>query len=975
MCEEMFKGLTTKQEEAVRTIDQNLEIIACAGAGKTKTITLRIINLIANGVKPENIVAITFTKKAAAEMKARIYAAGEKYLPDKTLGFAGMYIGTIDAFCLKMLQDYASEYAKFSVLDEVQTRIFMEHNYSRDNDVTGLAGSVIDKAWNLNRDSGKYTQKLDYYTSLMSMLNNSYFDRACRENWSEDLKNRLDQYNGCLKEHKYFDYSALIREMIEYLDPDSDRNQGRLSEFAETVFEKVKYLIIDEYQDTNPSQEYLVKLFDRYAHSNLCIVGDADQTIYQFRGSDESNILSFAERYHAKKIRLKQDFRSTEAIVDIAAISIGYNHENDDDYEEMVRGRADGTNLEYETGDAVYAGFDNYDEESDFIVERIRELIALGIPYSEIAVLFRKRQRREYGVLLIDYQEALAEKLKNAGIPYVVEGINNLSNTSEYKAAAAIFHFIDVMYYQEGEPGAEKAREEEDALRQAWRGIDADHETTGLTAGIDEAIRELKGRTWKDIVYGNEFNMQQIYQDFISHMAFVDSDSGEAEIVLYNLGKFSKVIADYELLFFKDKAKYKSNRFIRHLQIVVAGLYPEGELDNAYIRGDAVRLMTIHQSKGLEFTAVFIPTLTVNNYPGIPFDSKNNIYGPIDAIDKMAGSNGASWLPNYRVYKFDEEAERKMFYVAVTRSKKYLFLTWGRTYGERYDSYHNEYVTVWEAESDFLEEIKDSEYLLKYSDDYRYTADFLPPMKEDPIPVVLNFSLLSNYFDCPYRFKLSNFYGFVQPYITEQGYGKVLHEIMMHIHRAWIEGRTLTEMEIDQIAEDALYLPFASDRQLANSLQGAKNCAQAYVRQNAADADKMIASELDINIEMGEGVSVNGRIDLVRRIDTDGSDKIAIVDLKSAGKDAEQCLNAEQLKIYALGYAQMIGKPADYLMIYNLDAPDGSKNAKEEIRQESIDAVQEKIMSAANHIRNSNLPRCEGEMCRKCYVRGLCKRS
>ena len=123
--DKLLDGLTEPQQQAVQEITHDLEIVACAGAGKTKTVTHRIIYMIANGVKPENIVAITFTRKAAAEMRGRIYDVGGKILGN-TKGFADMYIGTIDAFCLKMLQEYDPEYAKFSVLDEVQTKIFLE---------------------------------------------------------------------------------------------------------------------------------------------------------------------------------------------------------------------------------------------------------------------------------------------------------------------------------------------------------------------------------------------------------------------------------------------------------------------------------------------------------------------------------------------------------------------------------------------------------------------------------------------------------------------------------------------------------------------------------------------------------------------------------------------------------------------------------------------------------------------------------
>ena len=979
MVDEIFQGLTPKQEEAVRTLDQNLEIVACAGAGKTKTITLRIINLIASGVKPENIVAITFTRKAAQEMKSRIYAAGEKYLGN-TIGFAGMFIGTIDAFCLKMLQDYEPKYAKFSVLDEIQTKVFMEKYHTKNNDRTGFSGSVIDTANNLR---GRYSKKLDIYVGMMSMLNNCYFNRSYRGHWSDDLNRRLNAFNKCLRDNKYFDYSSLIREMIECLDPNSDRNQGRMSEFARKIFDKVKYLTIDEYQDSNPPQEYLADLFYTYGHANLCVVGDADQTIYQFRGSDESNILEFADKYNAKKIHLKHDFRSTEAIVDIANQSIIENHRNDAGYERMEVGEVPESRLAYEEGDTVHEFFADFNDESDFIVERIQKLHEIGIPLSEIAVLFRKRRKNHFSEIWVDFQEELARKLKNAGIPYIVEGLNNLSNTPEYNASCEIFRYIQKQYYPDNNPQnnaflpantVQDNRTPEDRLKDAWLKIEEWYDVPGLVDGIEDSVDELITKNWDNIRFGNDFNMQQIYQDFICHMAFVESGDAAAEILLYNLGKFSNVIADFERMFFCDSADFKAKRFISHLNLVADGLYPEGEEDNAYIRTDAVRLMTIHQSKGLEFTAVFIPALAQSIFPGSTFLRKpGKIYGPIDAIDEFAsaaGGNGADWVPNHDGFLWDAAAERKMFYVAVTRAKKYLFLSYSVSYdpGDGLDR-------ETEESSEFLDEICRSDYVKEFDETVDYTTDCLPLIEGEVIPITLNFSLLSNYFDCPYRFKLSNFYGFVQPYTTAQGYGKMLHEIMMHIHREWIEGNTLTHEQIDKIAEDALYLPFASETQIRTSLEGAKSCAQAYVAQNAADADKMIAAELDINIEMGDGISVNGRIDLVRKIEEDGKESVAIVDLKSAGKDAEQCLNAEQLKIYALGYAQMVGKSADYLMIYNLDEPDGSKNAKEEIRQDAIDQVQVKIKSAAEHIRNSDLPRCVGAMCEKCYVKGLCRRA
>ena len=812
----------------------------------------------------------------------------------------------------------------------------------------------------------KFGKKLNIYTGLMAILNSCWYDKTYRSRWDETTLTCLNAYNQCLREHKYFDYSGLLREMIEQLDPDSDTNGGTMSEFGRRIFAKVKYLTIDEYQDTNPAQEYLVRLFKKYGDAKLCVVGDADQTIYQFRGSDESNILEFKDKFQAERIDLNQNFRSTDGVIDIAAVSIGHGHQDDPEYVRMVPGKIPERRLAYETGDAVWNCMANYEEEADFIIDRMQALHALGLPYVEMAVLFRTRNRLNYGNVVCDFQHTLSKKMQDAGIPYIVEGLNLLSTTKEYAAAYGIFVYLydkicKAYYSEEGEtlfgfealPQHETQEEEaQERLLALWSGLSVPIQKQRLK----KAVADLAALEWQGKKFGHQCNMQQIYQDFIGTLAIMGDETEEMERVIYNLGKFSRLIADFELLYFKESPSYKIRRFRRHMEKVADGLYPEGMEDNSYLRGDAVRLMTIHQSKGLEFTAVFVPTLSHKVFPGEGFDKKGNIYGPIDAI------GGVDWIPNYCGYEGSVASERKIFYVAVTRAKKFLFLTYAEDYG-----------CGRETESIFLAEARESTYLKRFEPGLQYGREKLPEIEEAILPITLNFSLLSNYFDCPYRFKLSNLYGFVQPYTASQGYGKTLHEIMMHIHRFWIEGKRLDRQQVDEIAKRSLYLPFASEPQLEKSLQGAKKCAWAYVLQNQKDTDKIEAAELDINIEMGQGVSVNGRIDLVCRLDTpDGKEQVAIVDLKSAGKDAEQCLNAEQLKIYAIGYQEMKGKTADYTMIYNLDVPDGSANKGEKVDPEALAQTRQHVLDAADCIRNSRLPMRRGENCKNCYVRGLC---
>ena len=358
---DIFDDLSEKQKEAVQTIDEDLEIIACAGAGKTGVVTRRIVNILRlkPDIQPENIVAFTFTKKAAEELKSRINEYGKAVL-GHTKGFAHMYVGTIHGFCIRMLQDYIPKFQKFSVLDEIQTKLFVERYY----DECGMSDLELKK----------YIET-SLFITVMSVLNENWFEK---DKWDDKTQKAFDKYQKKLYEEKKFDYSLIMREMIYQLENNK--------KFSKLVCEKVKYLTVDEYQDTNPVQEKLIKILKGYG-TNICVVGDDDQTIYQFRGSEPENILSFKERYGIKKyIVLDKDYRSTAGIVDVAKRVIINNNNR------LSKSIVSGCATKYDIGDLAYEEYSDIDDEFEFIAKRIVKLHEIGIPYSEIAILLRKRK-------------------------------------------------------------------------------------------------------------------------------------------------------------------------------------------------------------------------------------------------------------------------------------------------------------------------------------------------------------------------------------------------------------------------------------------------------------------------------------------------------------------------------------------------------------------------------------------------------
>lgn len=884
----ILEGLSEGQREAVETIDEDLEIIACAGAGKTGVVTRRIINILNSnpGVLPENIVAFTFTKKAAEELKSRINTYGKAVL-GHTKGFAHMYVGTIHGFCIRMLQNYIPEFQKFTVLDEIQTKLFVERYYEE----CGMQDLELKK----------YIET-SLFITVMGILNENWFEQ---DKWDEKTHVAFEKYQKKMYEEKKFDYSLILREMINQLETNS--------EFATAIKNKVKYLTVDEYQDTNPVQDKLISILKKFG-ANICVVGDDDQTIYQFRGSDPQNILTFKERYKIKKyIVLDKDYRSTSGIVDVARRVILNNNLR------LPKTMTSGCTTKYDIGDLAYEEYADIDDEIEFIARRIIKLHEVGIPYSEIAVLLRKRK----------VSGKVAEILEEYNIPFVVEGVNDLFGTKECKAAKGIFEYLN---------GDIPATE----LFERWLevGYPLDKKE------VADALQYLATIDVKEIKLYSEFNIQAIYHEFLKRVSIVEDGRPETEILMYNLGKFSQVIADYEVINYTLKPRTKLNNFCSFLKYTASQYYPEGYLTNSYAKPDAVSIMTVHQSKGLEFAAVFIPQLNKNFFPAQRVGGK----GIWHVIDK-------SWITNADRFDGDIEEERKLFYVAVTRAKKYLYLT-------RSETSHDRYI------SPFLEEAKESSYLVKYDGNIQYEPEHLPSMKRESMPLSLNFSLLEDYFDCPYRFKLSMFYGFEQPIVPALGYGNVLHEIVKNIHIAALNGESLTKDDVKRMIDESFYLPYATPKLEENMYKSVTRAINNYVEHNRKEMKTVHMTETDIEIDMGDGIKVNGRIDLVKKIVSDGKEQIAIVDFKTANKEVVESINKEQLKIYALGYQELTGETADYMEVYQLDS---EKSMKEYVTENVIHDVRKEITDAAVNIRNNYLPRkCNKENCSKCHLNHLC---
>ncbi len=915
---------TTRQQEAIETTDHNLQIIACAGSGKTQVISERIVRILQkNGVTPSSILAFTFTEKAAAELKNRVLRITRQRIQNGIQGMAELFIGTIHAWCLRMLQDHAYEFQKYSILDDVKLKLFVDRKYKE----IGMR--------ELNLERYKDT---DYFITAMSILRES--ELRSDVELPANLTEAREQYEKTLQESAYFDFTMVLTETVRRLQTDP--------EFAGRVCSDLRYLIVDEYQDVNPIQERLIRaLYDAAKGLNLCVVGDDDQTIYQWRGSQIRNIIDFANRYDGvRSIKLEENFRSSAGIIDVAMRAIRNNQER------LPKEMRDTEAQTYEKGDILYNSFENEEAENEFIVRTIRKLrgtalkekgFVRGLDYSDFCLLFRKWSKAT----------TVVETLRREGIPFIVTGVNELFETTEVRAARSIFEFLSNQI-------------DESVIEDLWREAGVDTERTSLHAAIQELKkirRRLEATEPKKKLSYDRFVLQAVYQDFlktsgITEEVFFDSDTDEdehtnsrAEIAFYNLGQFSHVIGDYEQINFKSKPPLKLSFFMSFLRYAAENYYPEGWLNNSYRTPNAVQLMSIHQSKGLEFPVVFLPGLNRNYLPSKKHGGKS-VWHVLDR----------NLVVDQERYEVSEEDERRLFYVALTRAQKFLFLSRAPLNNRLY-----------QRESAFYNEISHSDFLFSNPD-----RDYSDRDRSHPVPrvntnkIILNFSVLRDYFECPYRFKLISMYGFESPLNVQVGYGRSIHSVLMELHRRGLDGEQFTNEDLAPLLDKHFHLPHAFEEALADSRKNAQRITEQYLELRQPSFQEIEYVEKDIELDLNEDIVINGRIDLVRRQNQDGSAEITIIDFKSKLHENNPKITMEQLSLYAMGYAELTGRNADFLEIYDMDR---NQPTREELQAGRLRDTRELIENTVDKIRGNEFPHAtEKSRCESCYYSRVCSK-
>lgn len=875
---------TGPQERVIQHQEGPIQVAACAGSGKTHTISARVAHMVSNGVSRDNITAFTFTENAADELKVRIrYWMKQADLEDEGLG--DMFIGTIHSFCQHLLNEYQEETLSYDVMGDDERRAFILNHYFD----LGLHEMGPRHPDNNYRKVKWFMEDVDTLRREM-IIDESL---ASDNNLTRDLMNAYDTYQELLDEYHFFDHQELVYRTVQMLEGNE--------EIRNRVQDSYNYVIVDEYQDVNNIQERLIQLLTG-TDPNLCVVGDDDQSIYGWRGAQPDNFIDFPQHYNAEQEVLAENFRSTELIVDLARDLIERNANR---VEKPMN-----TNQRAQVGDVYQHFFDTQEEEIEFILDRIEEVVETvyedgegnekTVRYGDVGILFRRKRFME------NFQDAMRER----DIPYTVQGDNGLFVHPVTRFVRLAFGYIargeedDFEIIDGGSSNVstgdiETFRVTEDRIRGAIRNAEP------LRENEDEIVATLNEiQSWYANPTSRRIEPQTEFHKLLQAMGISNAiereeqvDEGFEEPVMYSLGLISDLIKDFESVYqiiFPDQITDLVH-FLDH-----AHFYGRSEVDDPTLV-DAVDLTTIHSSKGQQYSAVFIPTMF--------------IYGFSNASQGGGSTRPNEWIDetifDTENYQDDNEALRRLFYVALTRAEKYLAVTGAADN----PGYTNNY-----SESQFYEELEEIDHPAVL---YEPIPDPAPREEREVSPAAqdivypTSFSDLRYYQKCPYDYKLRQVYGFAPPIDQAFGFGFAVHDSLREIHQRHTEDNNEFPISPGEIRdrvqdEDRFYLRYASGEIEDNLRSAAEDMIINYAENYREDMVSAYRAEVPFEILVGEDndqsatALVSGEIDLLEHRDphTREVSEIDIIDFKTSDRPEEGTPeardNAFQVRLYGV---------------------------------------------------------------------------
>ena len=925
--------LTPEQQKAAMHNKGHLRIIACPGSGKTEVLAQRVANLIISGEKPAGIVAITFTEKAAEELKTRIRRNLERLCPERA-DFGDMFVGTIHAFCLYLLKEIDPIFRTYDVLDDPKRVAYV----SKGEIYYGIGLRKLE-----TRSHGDYYKVIEKFLRTVDIMLLEDIDPETLT--SENFRKSFRRYLEYLERDRYFDFPSLIYKLVKHIDnyPDS----------ISAVSDRLRHIIVDEYQDVDRLQKKLLDHLSKTATS-VCVVGDDDQGIYHWRGTEVSIIRDFVKEYgkfyNTSEVEIGRNFRSTSAIVELSKKFIEHNAKR------VRKSLEHNRNLErkYERGDIQFGMFENEEKEMNFIFSKIKELHGTdyidksnnrcSIGYGDFAVLVKTN---EWASKIVRY-------LSEREIPVIATSGESIFVSPEVNLALDCLRYIfDLDTYDTTLNTTKQVTLKDLVLSYSevfssvtYPAASSDFFTENLQK-IKSDVLKIRTDPKRDYLTGLGF--QGIYHRTLNSFGADNFSFGDA--YNYNLARLSQAISDYESVWIRLRAKEIKHFFI-FLSAYGKSQYSDTQHQDSTVL-DAVRVMTMHKSKGLEFPVVFIPYFIEKKEPS------------------WSGTYADENLYDVDKYRGNEEDARRVYYTAITRSEKYLFLTGSRNLERRNRQREPQH---------FLKELP-SELVAETCPLVKKRTG-LPARIKTEGTYNSSYSELVSYDRCPNDFLLRVVYGYNAGVPAAFGYGTNIHNVLNMIHLEFIRsGKVPGDIDIRAIFERFFKMRYATDKIAGRFREAAIKVVQNYVRVNGSDFGRILETEKRFEFVIGNAL-INGQIDLLKRIDADGNlAAVEIIDFKadrssdsSGGDDDKIGLYdtdyQKQLRYYALACIRSLNLHPQKAIIHHLDS---GMTDEVDISDDKLDETRNEIENSVRSILDRNfIPRPGKSKCYACDFKLLC---
>jgi DNA helicase-2/ATP-dependent DNA helicase PcrA len=960
--DDLLKDLNSEQFKAVTHGEGPLIIIAGAGTGKTKVITNRIAHLIsAKKAKPEEILAVTFTEKAANEMEERV---------DLLIPYSYSYvdISTFNSFGEQVLRDYGIEIGyspDFKLLDDIEQAIFFREylfrfplEYYRPlSSPTRHIQDILLAIKRLKQEDIKPEEYLDHAENL----SREAADDVARENAKKhvEVARVFKDYQELLEKEGKIDFEDQVTLVVELF-----RKRPSICRLFQ---EKYRFILVDEFQDTNYVQFEMLKLLAG-KHRNLTVVGDDDQSIFRFRGASLANIHNFRDIYpDYKKVVLNKNYRSAQPILDSAYKLIQHNNPFRLEVQEKIDKSLE-SSFE-ETGKSIHMlTFDTISHEADRVAEVIEEKEKEGFRRNEMAILVRRNADAD----------PFLRALNMRGIPFRFSGSRGLYSREEVKILAAFIKsladfedskslfFLALSEVYNLDPYdltqlTNFADKKNFPLHQVFKMVHEEKNPAAISPSAEKTVKRIVADLLYFVRYAGSQNAGRVVFAFLERTGYlkflVEKGDIPSELKIKNIRIFFDKIRKFSELA-DDDSVYS---FAKHLDLLrQVGDNPataEAELEE-----DAVNVLTFHKAKGLEFPVVFMVSLIADRFPGRHRKEKIAIPDEILKEDLPEGE------------KYYQE-ERRLFYVGMTRAKKLLYMTWAKDYGlkrlKKVSPFVLEALDL-PALPDAVQKASALEEIRRYAP--QASKSRVSQRIREKGVLNLSYSQVDDYLTCPLRYRFRHIMRI--PVLPHHNlvFGRICHNTIHYYLKMRMAGNGVTEDQLMKAYEERWVNEgfLSREHEEMRKKAGEEAMRRFYKRQESSNSlPQYLEKKFKVLLE---GVRLTGRWD---RVDYMKAGAV-IVDFKASAvndqKDADKRTRESlQMDMYAMAFVRIQDLPVAEAQLHFLESDIIGRAEKSEAE---FRRAEEKIREAEEGIRERNFrANPDWHNCSLCDFRTICPES